>query len=99
MSSSAPAMAAASNLPAQPSRQEVGSALRGVSSRVATCGGGMQGVATTQVTFAMSGRVQSVMVSGVDPSVQSCVARAVRSAMVSPFSGSLPPVTFPYRVR
>ncbi len=90
---------AASNLPAQPSRDAVGSALRSVSSRVANCGSGTAGVANAAISFASSGRVRSVRVTGVPPAVQSCVSRGVRSARVPAFSRDSFSVNFPFRVR
>jgi len=93
---SAPAM---SNLPEQPNRDDVGRALRSVSSRVESCGGGTAGVANAAITFASSGRVSGVNVTGVPPAVQSCVARGVRSAQVQPFSRPTFNVNFPFRVR
>ncbi len=88
-----------SNLPQQPGRDDVGRALRGVSGRVASCGNGTSGVANAAITFANSGRVRSVRVTGVPPAVQSCVARTVRSARVSPFQRATFNVNFPFRVR
>jgi predicted Zn finger-like uncharacterized protein len=93
------APAAMSNLPEQPNRDDVGRALRSVSSRVEDCGGGTAGVANAAITFASSGRVSSVNVTGVPPAVQSCVARGVRSAQVQPFSRPTFNVNFPFRVR
>ena len=100
MSSMSTATAAAmSNAPAQPARDDVAGALRGVSSRVASCGSGTAGVATAAITFASSGRVKSVRVTGVPPAVQSCVSRGVRSARVPEFSRPSFNVTYPFRVR
>ena len=99
MSSAMESAMASSNLPPQPSRDDVGRALRGVSDRVASCGNGTSGVANAAITFADSGRVRSVRVTGVPPAVQSCVARTVRSARVPPFSRSTFNVNFPFRVR
>lgn len=99
MMSAAMSSAMASNLPAQPSRDDVGRALRGVSGRVAGCGSGTAGVANASISFASSGRVRSVRVTGVPPAVQSCVSRGVRSARVPPFSRSSFSVNFPFRVR
>ena len=97
---SAPMMAAAmSNLPAQPGRDDVGGALRRVSSRVGGCGNGTAGTAQARIVFASSGRVRSVNVTGVPPAVQSCVARAVRGARVPPFSRATFNVNYPFRVR
>ncbi len=98
-SMSAMASAMASNLPPQPSRDDVGRALRGVSGRVAGCGNGTSGVANAAISFASSGRVRSVRVTGVPPAVQSCVSRGVRSARVPAFSRDSFSVNFPFRVR
>ncbi|MBX3247567.1 MAG: zinc-ribbon domain-containing protein [Myxococcales bacterium] len=95
----AAAPAAMSNLPDQPSPNEVRSALQGVARQVQSCGGGSAGVATAAITFANTGRVSNVNVTGVPPAVQSCVARGVRNARVSPFSRPTLNVNFPFRVQ
>jgi len=97
----APAEAAASNLPEQPSRDEVVSALRGVEDAVKACGAGQHGVALAAITVAGStGRVSSVNVSGQfqGTPIGSCVARAVRGARFSKFSRADFKVTFPFRI-
>jgi len=92
-----PAMAA-SNLPATPSRGDVGSALGGVRGAVSACGSG--GVANVAVTFRSSGSVSSASVGGdfAGTPVASCISRAVRSARVPPFSNPSFSVTYPYRL-
>ncbi len=99
MMSSSMTASMASNLPQQPSRDDVRRALGGISGRVASCGNGTSGVANAAITFASSGRVRSVRVTGVPPAVQSCVARTVRGARVPPFQRSSFNVNFPFRVR
>lgn len=98
-SAMAAAPAAMSNLPEQPGRDDVARGLRSVSAQVQSCGGGSAGVANAAITFASSGRVSNVNVTGVPPAVQSCVARGVRSARVPPFSRPTFNVNFPFRVR
>ncbi|MEO0326737.1 MAG: hypothetical protein AAF447_27590 [Myxococcota bacterium] len=88
-----------SNLPDQPARDDVGRALRGASSRVASCGGGTASVANAAITFGSNGRVRGVRVTGVPPNVASCVARGVRGARVPPFRRSTFLVNYPFRVR
>ncbi len=95
----AAAPAAMSNLPEQPGRDDVARGLRSVAAQVESCGGGSAGVANAAITFASSGRVSNVNVTGVPPAVQSCVARGVRSARVPPFSRPTFNVNFPFRVR
>ncbi|MEM9865733.1 MAG: hypothetical protein AAF938_29260, partial [Myxococcota bacterium] len=87
------------NLPQQPSRDDVRSALGRVARRAQSCGGGTRGVANAAIVFASSGRVRSVNVTGVPPAVQSCVARTVRSARVPAFQRSTFNVNFPFRVQ
>lgn len=89
---------AASNLPATPSRADVGSALGGVRGQVSACGSG--GVANVAVTFRSSGSVSSASVGGdfAGTPVASCISRAVRSARVPPFSNPSFSVTYPYRL-
>jgi hypothetical protein len=93
------APAAMSNLPEQPGRDDVARGLRSVAAAVERCGGGSPGVANAAITFANTGRVSSVNVTGVPPAVQSCVARTVRGARVQPFSRPTFNVNFPFRVR
>jgi hypothetical protein len=95
----APAMAA-SNLPAQPSRSQVASSLRSVSSRVARCGGGEGGQVNVRVSVSgRTGRVTSANVSGApNGGVRSCVSAAVRGARFPRFSNPTFGVTFPYRL-
>lgn len=97
----AAAAAPAENLPEQPSRDEVISALRGVEDAVKACGGGQHGVAMAAITVAgNTGRVSSVNVSGQfqGTPIGSCVARAVRGARFSKFSRPDFKVTFPFRI-
>jgi len=97
----APAAAPASNLPEQPSRDDVMNSLRSVEDAVKACGGGQHGVAMAAITVAGStGRVSSVNVSGQfqGTPVGSCVARAVRGAKFPKFSRSDFKVNFPFRI-
>lgn len=93
--------APASNLPEQPSRDDVMNALRSVEDAVKACGGGQHGVAMAAITVAGStGRVRSVNVSGQfqGTPVGSCVARAVRAAKFPKFSRPDFKVNFPFRI-
>lgn len=97
----APAPAPASNLPEQPSRDDVMNALRSVDDAVKACGGGQHGVAMAAITVAgNTGRVSSVNVSGQfqGTPVGSCVARAVRAAKFPKFSRPDFKVNFPFRI-
>ena len=71
-------------------------AVNGAAGAAAGCGdGSVKGRAPMAITFAPSGRVTQAVIAGYSPlagtSVGSCVARAMRSARVPPFTG--PPVT------
>jgi hypothetical protein len=88
----------ASNLPEQPSRSAVRSALGGRAGAVSACDNGSGGTAMAAVTFAGSGSVSSVRVTGVTGTVAACVSSAVRRARVPPFSRASFNVTFPYRL-
>ncbi|MDH5676149.1 MAG: zinc-ribbon domain-containing protein [Myxococcales bacterium] len=96
-SSSAPA--ANANLPKQPSRSEVISAMNGVKGAVQACAGGASGTAMVNITVAGStGRVTSAQVSGVTGAPGSCIAKAVRKAKFPKFSQSVFKVNFPFRL-
>ena len=76
------------------------SAMSRVQPAVSACGAGEHGVATVQVTIAASGHVSNAVVSGpfAGTPVGSCIARAVRTATVSPFTRPTFSLTFPFRI-
>jgi hypothetical protein len=97
----AAAAPAASNLPEQPSRDDVMNALRSIDEAVKACGAGQHGVAMAAITVAgNTGRVSGVNVSGQfqGTPIGSCVARAVRGAHFSKFSRPDFKVNFPFRL-
>jgi hypothetical protein len=68
-------------------------AIRGAFQRAQGCrsAGDPQGSATVTLTYAPSGRVTTALVSGVfaGTSIGSCIAAALRSARIPPFTGAL----------
>jgi predicted Zn finger-like uncharacterized protein len=93
------AAAADSNLPAQPSRDQVMSAMNAVKSAVSACAKGETGIATVNVSVAGStGRVTTAQVNGVTGPAGSCIAQAVRKAQFPKFKQSVFKVAFPYKL-
>jgi len=89
------------DLPEQPSRGDVQSALTRVSPAVTACGAGEHGMAPVAITIAGStGRVTNAVVSGsfAGTPVGSCIARAVRGATFPHFSRPSLTVNFPFRI-
>jgi predicted Zn finger-like uncharacterized protein len=98
----APAAPHASNLPAQPSRGDVASAMAAVNGAVRGCAGGQTGTASIRIVFASSGRVTTSGVTSppfAGTPAGSCMARAVKAARVPPFANPSLTVTFPFVVR
>jgi hypothetical protein len=90
------------NLPAQPSRGDVSSAMAAVNPAVRACAGGQSGTAAIRIVFAGSGRVTTATVTSppfAGTPAGSCMARAVKGARVPPFSNPTLTVTFPFVVR
>lgn len=91
-----------SSLPASPSRNDVKTALQGVSGAVKSCRKDSGGTATVNVTFsgktgrATSARVASGPFKGTP--VGACIENAVERARVPRFKQSTFKVTFPYRL-
>ena len=91
-----------SSLPDAPSRNDVKTALQGVSGQVKACRKDAGGTATVNVTFsgktgrATGARVTSGPFKGTP--VGSCIEGAVRRARVPRFKQSSFKVTFPYRL-
>ncbi len=86
--------------PETPSRNDVISAMNSVRGAVTACGQGTTGSATVAITFASSGRVTVANVSPpfAGTPAGSCIARAVRTATVPPFSRPTFTVNFPFVV-
>ena len=91
-----------SSLPDAPSRNDVKTALQGVSGGVKACKTDSGGTATVDVTFSgKTGRVTSAKVASgpfKGTPVGACIASAVKRARVPRFKQSSFKVTFPYRL-
>jgi predicted Zn finger-like uncharacterized protein len=91
-----------SSLPDAPSRNDVKTALQGVSGGVKACSKGAGGTATVNVTFSgKTGRATGAKVASgpfKGTPVGSCIERAVKRARVPRFKQSSFKVTFPYRL-
>lgn len=86
----------------QPMRTEVASAFDLQRQAVRACAGSLQGTAMARVTFVSFGRVTAVTL--VDPTFAgtaagSCMARALRTMRVEPFSNPSLTVTYPFVIR
>lgn len=94
------APAPASNLPAQPSRDDVLSAMRSVTPAVQRCGSqnGQTGVAKVKITVAGSGKVSDTSASGVTGPAVGCIEQAVKKAKFPAFSKPSFTVNFPFRL-
>jgi predicted Zn finger-like uncharacterized protein len=87
------------NLPDQPSRDQVISAMNSVKSAVSNCAPGQGGVATVTVSVAgETGRVTNAQVSGVTGPAGSCVAKAVRRAQFPKFKNKVFKIQFPFKL-
>lgn len=97
----APSAAASNDLPETPSRSDVLAAMRAVTSAVTACGNGQTGTANVTIIFASSGRVTTANVAPpfAGTPAGSCIARAVRSATVPPFSRPTFQVNYPFVIR
>jgi predicted Zn finger-like uncharacterized protein len=91
-----------SNLPDAPSRNDVKTALQGVSGAVKACRKDSGGTATVNVTFSgKTGRATGAKVASgpfKGTSVGTCIQNAVKRARVPRFKQSSFKVTFPYRL-
>jgi predicted Zn finger-like uncharacterized protein len=91
-----------SNLPDAPARNDVKTALQGVSGAVKSCKKDSGGTAAVNVVFSgKTGRVSSAKVTSgpfKGTPVGSCIASAVKRARVPRFKQSSFKVTFPYRL-
>jgi predicted Zn finger-like uncharacterized protein len=93
------AAAATANLQEKPSRDDVLSAMKGVTDAVKACGKGQTGVAFANVTVVgKTGRVSNVEVTGMTGDTGSCIARSVRKASFPKFSAENFQVKFPFRL-
>ncbi|MEY4582812.1 MAG: hypothetical protein RL701_7515 [Pseudomonadota bacterium] len=93
------AAAATANLAEKPTRDDVLSAMKGVTDAVKACGKGQTGVAFANVTvIGKTGRVSNVEVTGMAGDVGSCIARSVRKASFPKFQAENFQVKFPFRL-
>jgi predicted Zn finger-like uncharacterized protein len=94
---------AASSLPSTPSKNDVLSAMKKVTSKVKACAGGKTGKAVTSIVFSGStGKVKSAKVIGGDfagTPAASCIAKAAQGASVPKFKQSTFSVTYPFVVK
>jgi hypothetical protein len=101
-SSSSSSTASSSSLPDAPSRNDVKTALQGVSGGVKACRKDAGGTATVNVTFSgKTGRASGAKVASgpfKGTPVGACIERAVKRARVPRFKQSSFKVTFPYRL-
>jgi hypothetical protein len=99
----AAAAASGAALPDTPSRQQVSSAMNRVAAEVKACAEGQTveaSTATVAVTVAgATGNVTSVRVTGIQGSVGSCVARAVRGASFPKFAKEQLTINFPFKLK
>lgn len=88
------------SLPAAPARTDVMSAMTRVTPAVTSCGAGEHGIASVQITIQANGHVSNAVVGGAfaGTPVGSCIARAVRTATVPPFSRATFSLTYPFRL-
>jgi hypothetical protein len=93
------AAAPTSNLPEQPTKSQVLSAMNKVRPAVQACAKGQSGVAFVNVSVAgKTGRVTNAQVSGVTGPAGSCIARAVRKARFPKFQQNVFKVKFPFKL-
>lgn len=86
--------------PLTPSRDDVTSAMRGVTPAVTACGAQQHGTALVRITVDHTGRVSSALVSGdlAGTPAGSCVAQAVRAASFPTFRQSTFVISYPFRI-
>jgi hypothetical protein len=87
-------------LPAQPTREQIKLGLDGVRSMLQSCAASLHGTSTARVTIASAGRVASASIEGAFAGTPegSCMARALRNAVVPRFSGPNLQVSYPFRL-
>ena len=91
--------AASANLPDKPTREDVISAMKGVTDAVKACGKGQSGVAFANISVSgKTGRVGNVEVTGITGEAGSCIAKAVRKASFPKFKSETFQVKFPFRL-
>jgi len=97
----APKPAANENLASTPSRDDVLSAMKGVTARVQACGNGQSGIAMSKIGVAgPTGRVTSVDVSGqfAGTPVAACIVKEVSKAKFPKFSQSSFSFSYPFKI-
>ncbi len=97
----APKAAASENLPSTPSRDDVLSAMKSITSRVQACGGGQSGVAMAKVSVAgATGKVSGVDVGGqfAGTPVAGCIAKEVAKAKLPRFQQNTFSFSYPFKI-
>jgi predicted Zn finger-like uncharacterized protein len=92
---------AGESLPATPSRDDVLSAMKGVTSKVQACGAGQTGIAMTKVGVAgPTGKVSSVDVGGAfaGTPAASCISKEVMKAKFPKFSQATFSFSYPFKI-
>lgn len=91
---------APAGLPAQPSRDQIKTAIEGARAAVQACAGASHGLTTAHITILGSGRVSATNIEGAFAGTPqgSCMARALRGATFPRFSASSLQVTYPFRL-
>jgi hypothetical protein len=83
-------------LPAEPSRAQILSGIRGVLPSAKACGQGKGGTAQARITVSgNTGRVSNVTVTGVDTAVGNCISNALRRARFPKFSKPTFNISYP----
>ena len=92
--------AAPGGLPAQPSRDDIKTAIESSRAAIQTCAGSSHGLSTARITILGSGRVSAANIEGAFAGTPqgSCMARALRAATFPRFSAPSLQVTYPFRL-
>lgn len=87
-------------LPAQPSRDDIKTAIESSRAAVQACAGSGHGLTTAHITILGSGRVSAANIEGAFAGTPqgSCMARALRAATFPRFSAPSLQVTYPFRL-
>lgn len=91
---------AGSNLPAQPTRDAVVTALSSIERQLSACAGEKHGVANVTLTVRGAGVVSHALVTGAFAGTPegSCIARAVKLARFEPFRDASVRITYPFQL-
>jgi hypothetical protein len=94
------AIAPTSELPVQPTREQVQQVLQLIQPALLACAAGGHGISVANIAVASSGRVSHGTIEGVFAGTAegSCMARALRTATFPPFSAQNFSVKYPFRL-